>query len=91
MIPYDPSPASNSPGETGKDNDTATASTSNPGNDITNNIGINGNTDNNYVQDKTNMYTLGISKHYFEQMEERSGKDYRWIKPLSKPVSKVMM
>lgn len=91
MIPYDPSPASNSPGETGKDNDTATASTSNSGNDITNNIGINGNTDNNYVQDKTNMYTLGISKHYFEQMEERSGKDYRWIKPLSKPVSKVMI
>lgn len=55
-------------------------------------ININGNANANYVQDKSNGYCLGVSKHYFEQMEERSGKDYRWImKPLTKPVSKVMI
>jgi hypothetical protein len=34
---------------------------------------------------------MGITKHYFETMEAQSGKDYRWIKPLAKPVSRVMM
>lgn len=38
-----------------------------------------------------NYYPMGITEHYFEKMEERSGKDYRWIKPLAKPVSRVMM
>jgi transposase len=38
-----------------------------------------------------NYYPMGITKHYFETMEERSGKDYRWIKPLSQPVSQLMM
>jgi hypothetical protein len=36
-------------------------------------------------------YHLGISKHYFEFMEEQSGKDYRWIKPLTQPVSQLML
>ncbi len=38
-----------------------------------------------------NYYPMGITKHYFETMEEQSGKDYRWIKPLKKPVSQLMM
>jgi hypothetical protein len=38
-----------------------------------------------------NCYPMGVSRHYFEDMEEQSGKDYRWIKPLAKPVSRVMM
>jgi hypothetical protein len=38
-----------------------------------------------------NYYPMGITKHYFETMEAQSGKDYRWIKPLAKPVSRVMM
>ena len=37
------------------------------------------------------VYTLGVSKHYFDVMEDRSGKDYRWIKPLQQPFSKVML
>lgn len=37
------------------------------------------------------VYSLGVAKHYFEVLEDRSGKDYRWIKPLAKPVSQVMM
>ena len=86
MIPFDPSSASNLSGEMSD----GKSSNSNLGNDG-NNISINDNSSNNYVEDKTSTYTLGISRHYFEQMEERSGKDYRWIKPLSKPVSKVMM
>ena len=45
----------------------------------------------NYIEEKRVSYTLDISKHYFEEMEDRSGKDYRWIKPLTKPVSHVMM
>ena len=57
----------------------------------TNNIKIEENENNNYIEKKTISYTLGISKHYFEEMEDRSGKDYRWIKPLTKPVSHVMM
>lgn len=36
-------------------------------------------------------YPLGISKHYFEFLEEQSGKDYGWIKPLKKPVSQLML
>merc|ERR1719464_601810 len=78
MIPFDPSSASNFSGQ--MRNGTSTPSNSNASNDFTN-ISINGNSKNNYVQDKTNTYTLGIPRHYFEQMEERSGKDYRWIKP----------
>jgi len=46
----------------------------------------------NYIEEKrVSYYTLDISKHYFEEMEDRSGKDYRWIKPLTKPVSHVMI
>ena len=56
---------------------------------ITNNITIEEN--NNYIEVKRVSYTLDISKHYFEEMEDRSGKDYRWIKPLTKPVSHVML
>jgi hypothetical protein len=36
-------------------------------------------------------YPLGITKHYFEIMEEESGKDYSWIKPLTQPVSQAML
>jgi hypothetical protein len=38
-------------------------------------------------------YPLGISKHYFEFLEEQSGKDYRWIKPLKKTpgISQLML
>mmetsp|Transcript_6455 Transcript_6455/g.7440 ORF Transcript_6455/g.7440 Transcript_6455/m.7440 type:complete len:650 (-) Transcript_6455:2756-4705(-) len=86
MIPFDPSSASNLSGEMSD----GKSSNSNLGNDG-NNISINDNSSNNYVEDKTSTYTLGISRHYFEQMEERSGKDYRWIKPLTKPFSKVMI
>lgn len=57
----------------------------------TNNIKIEENNNNNYIEKKRVSYTLDISKHYFEEMEGRSGKDYRWIKPLTKPVSHVMM
>jgi len=55
----------------------------------TNNIKIE--ESNNYIEKPTVTYTLDISKHYFDEMEDRSGKDYRWIKPLTKPVSHVMM
>eukprot|EP00529_Nitzschia_sp_RCC80_P014708 CAMPEP_0113460486 /NCGR_PEP_ID=MMETSP0014_2-20120614/11014_1 /TAXON_ID=2857 /ORGANISM="Nitzschia sp." /LENGTH=730 /DNA_ID=CAMNT_0000352145 /DNA_START=412 /DNA_END=2604 /DNA_ORIENTATION=- /assembly_acc=CAM_ASM_000159 len=37
------------------------------------------------------VYTLGVSDHFFDVMEDRSGKDYRWIKPLQQPLSKVML
>jgi len=100
LFPYDPSSTSNFPiymsNETSSD-------TSNDPSDIS----VNGNENNNFVQNRTNnikieennnyiekkrvSYTLDISKHYFEELETRSGKDYRWIKPLTKPVSHVMM
>ena len=57
--------------------------------DITRKIKIEEN--NNYIEKKKVSYKFDISKHYFEEMEGRSGKDYRWIKPLTKPVSHVMM
>lgn len=44
----------------------------------------------NKVETKKVSFTLDVSKHYFDEMEDRSGKDYRWIKPLTKPVSHVM-
>lgn len=76
-------------------------------------ISVNGNGNDNFVQNKTNSikieeevineeavithieqkrirYTYDVSKHFFDEMETRSGKDYRWIKPLTKPVSHVM-
>ena len=82
---------------------------------IPDNISVNGNENNNFVQNenRTNnikieeeeeidnhieiekkkriVYSMDISKHYFDEMEGRSGKDYRWIKPLTKPVSHAMM
>ena len=42
------------------------------------------------IREKRIKYAMDISKHYFEEMEVRSGKDYRWIKPLTKPVSHAM-
>jgi hypothetical protein len=59
----------------------------------TNNIKIEENIEenNNYIEKKTVSFKMDVSKHYFEEMEDRSGKDYRWIKPLTKPVSYVMM
>lgn len=42
------------------------------------------------IKEKRIKYAMDISKHYFEEMEVRSGKDYRWIKPLTKPVSHAM-
>lgn len=43
------------------------------------------------MQQQQPLYTLGVSKHYFDVMEDQSGKDYRWIKPLQQPFSKVML
>jgi hypothetical protein len=58
----------------------------------TNNIKIEENIEEeNKVETKKVSFTLDVSKHYFDEMEDRSGKDYRWIKPLTKPVSHVMM
>lgn len=54
----------------------------------TNNIKIEEN--DNYIEKNTPIYKFDVSKHYFDEMEHRSGKDYRWIKPLTKPVSHVM-
>ena len=34
--------------------------------------------------------SLGISKYYTENLERKSGKDYRWIKSLTKPLSHPM-
>ena len=45
----------------------------------------------NHIEQKEIRYKFDVSKHYFEEMETRSGKDYRWIKPLKKPVSHAMM
>eukprot|EP00536_Pseudo-nitzschia_multiseries_P001112 jgi/Psemu1/317492/estExt_fgenesh1_pm.C_140002 len=55
-----------------------------------NNIQINGG-EANYIEKQSISYQFKIAKHYFEEMEGRSGKDYRWIKPLAKPVSHVMI
>lgn len=59
-----------------------------------NNMEINGNEINgtsNLIETKSISYRLHVARHYFEEMEDRSGKDYRWIKPLAKPVSYVMI
>ena len=85
LVPYDPSSSNNFCGKIRNDSSSKTSS------EAFSYMDINGNSNDNFVQDKSSSYTLGVSKHYFEQMEERSGKDYRWIKPLTKPVSKVMM
>eukprot|EP00537_Pseudo-nitzschia_pungens_P013880 CAMPEP_0172395748 /NCGR_PEP_ID=MMETSP1061-20121228/21606_1 /TAXON_ID=37318 /ORGANISM="Pseudo-nitzschia pungens, Strain cf. pungens" /LENGTH=577 /DNA_ID=CAMNT_0013127441 /DNA_START=411 /DNA_END=2141 /DNA_ORIENTATION=- len=55
-----------------------------------NNIQINGG-DANYIEKQSISYQFKVARHYFEEMEDRSGKDYRWIKPLAKPVSHVMI
>jgi hypothetical protein len=34
---------------------------------------------------------LLITKSYFENLERQSGKDYRWLKPIPPPVSKLML
>jgi hypothetical protein len=47
--------------------------------------------DSTSTYEKLDGYPLGITRHYFEEMEERSGKDYSWIKPLTQPVSDLMM
>ena len=33
---------------------------------------------------------LKITKTFFERLEDRSGKDYGWINPLTQPVSRLM-
>lgn len=102
LVPYEPPPSSIFP------INMCTNGTSSELNNDSKNTSINGNEDNNFVENKTNnikitedtdnfiekkiiSYTLDISKHYFDEMEGRSGKDYRWIKPLTKPVSHVMI
>ena len=37
------------------------------------------------------LQSLAHSRDYMRQLERQSGKDYRWIKPLTKPVSRLMM
>ena len=101
LVPYDPSSTSyfpmNMSNETSSNWSSDTNNISINGNETnnfvqnkTNNIKIEENENNNYIEKKTISYTLGISKHYYEVMEDRSGKDYRWIKG-KKPVSHVMM
>lgn len=54
-------------------------------------FGSNDRGDSTSTYEKLDGYPLGITRHYFEEMEERSGKDYSWIKPLTQPVSDLMM
>eukprot|EP00532_Pseudo-nitzschia_australis_P013305 CAMPEP_0168208348 /NCGR_PEP_ID=MMETSP0140_2-20121125/2018_1 /TAXON_ID=44445 /ORGANISM="Pseudo-nitzschia australis, Strain 10249 10 AB" /LENGTH=586 /DNA_ID=CAMNT_0008134735 /DNA_START=572 /DNA_END=2332 /DNA_ORIENTATION=- len=54
-----------------------------------NNMQINGEA--NYIEKQSISYQFQVARHYYEEMEGRSGKDYRWIKPLAKPVSHVMI
>jgi hypothetical protein len=92
LVPYDPSSSAYNLSEKMSNGTSSNLNSSNDANNISINDNIeNGSSSNNFVQDKTSTYTLGISRHYFDEMEERSGKDYRWIKPLTKPVSQVMM
>lgn len=98
LFPFEPTSLSsfaiNMSNETSDDDDSNSISVN--GNEenyfsqnITNNIRIEEN--NNYIERRRVSYILDISKHYFDEMEDRSGKDYRWIKPLTKPVSQIMM
>lgn len=83
LIPLDP--VSSPPGDTRNDTTTPAKTTSMTTSSTTNGLF--------YKEELTrnDPYPLGISKHYFEEMEERSGKDYRWIKPLTQPVSQLML
>ena len=102
--PYEPSPTSNfafgMTSELSSDSDTDHEDINMNGNvngndnfvqNRTNNIKIEEEDSNpNHIEQKLIRYSLDISKHYFDEMETRSGKDYRWIKPLTKPVSHAM-
>ena len=91
LVPYDPSSSAYNLSDNMSNGTSSNLYSSNDANNISINDSIENSSSNNFVQDKTSTYTLGISRHFFEEMEERSGKDYRWIKPLTKPVSQVMM
>jgi hypothetical protein len=41
-------------------------------------------------QHKRRFQPIGVTKPFFETLEEQSGKDYAWIKPLTQPVSALM-
>ena len=40
--------------------------------------------------DNYQLHGLTLTRDYMKQLEKESGKDYRWIKPLTTPVSRLM-